>query len=132
MLIQVNYTDNRFDYVKDNLLDHLIKSKEIKGFRRASGWVTVGIDPLRRFQRSSKQKQAIENNSIVQVEYYDNSYDYITGKMLDSLLDSNKVAKFKRTSGWVTVGVDSMRKAKRQNTYLYPNELRERVLSLIS
>ena len=47
MLIQVNYTDNRFDFVKDHILDTLIEKKQITRFRRSSGWVTLGLDPVR-------------------------------------------------------------------------------------
>ena len=122
MLIQVINSDNRFDYVKDDILEHLIKSNAIKRFRRASGWVTVGVDPVRQSQRRIVQEQEHETKSIVQVEFTDNHYDFITGRMLDSLLDSNKVAKFKRISGWVTVGVDHLRKTKRENTSRYPIE----------
>jgi hypothetical protein len=48
MLIQVSYSDERFDYVKDFMLDQLIDSGQITGFRRTSGWVTVGVDPVRK------------------------------------------------------------------------------------
>jgi hypothetical protein len=48
MLIQVNYTDNRFDYVKDFMLDSLIQSGSVAKFRRSSGWVRVGVDPIRK------------------------------------------------------------------------------------
>ena len=126
MLIQIINSDNRFDYVKDDILDHLIKSNAIKRFKRASGWVTVGVDPVRQSRRRLVQEQTHETKSIVQVKYTDNHYDFITGGMLDSLLDSNKVAKFKRISGWVTVGVDHLRKTKRENTNRNPIELRKR------
>jgi len=53
MLIQVNYLDGRHDYVKDFVLDHLIESKEIARFRRCTGWVTIGVDPVRRKVRST-------------------------------------------------------------------------------
>lgn len=52
MLIQVMYPDNKYDYVKDFLLDELIASRKIIKFRRASGWVTIGVDPV----RSGKQQ----------------------------------------------------------------------------
>lgn len=52
MLIQVHYSDNRFDYVKDNMLHEMIEAGEIASFKRSSGWVTVGIDPLRNNQRN--------------------------------------------------------------------------------
>jgi len=48
MLIQVNYTDDRYDFVKDFMLETLIASGAIAKFRRTSGWVQVGVDPVRR------------------------------------------------------------------------------------
>jgi putative component of membrane protein insertase Oxa1/YidC/SpoIIIJ protein YidD len=53
MLIQINYADGRHDYVKDFVLDHLIESKEIARFRRCTGWVTIGVDPVRSKVRST-------------------------------------------------------------------------------
>jgi len=47
MLIQVNWTNNRYDYVKDFMLDSLIESGKVARFLRSSGWVTVGVDPIR-------------------------------------------------------------------------------------
>jgi hypothetical protein len=47
MLIQVNWTNNRYDYVKDFMLDSLIESGVVARFLRSSGWVTLGVDPVR-------------------------------------------------------------------------------------
>jgi len=47
MNILVCYPDNRIDYVTDNILDILIESKKIVKFKRSSGWVTIGVDPIR-------------------------------------------------------------------------------------
>ena len=47
MLIQVAFTDNRYDYVKHNMLDDLINSKSLKMFKRTTGWVDVESGPLR-------------------------------------------------------------------------------------
>jgi len=47
MLIQVLYNDNKYDYVKGFQLDRLLEEKMIQKFKRSSGWVTVGIDPVR-------------------------------------------------------------------------------------
>ncbi|MGZ3578862.1 MAG: GSU3473 family protein [Syntrophales bacterium] len=51
MLIHVVRVDNRYDYVKDFILDILIESKEIVKFKRRTGWVTIGVDPIRRSHR---------------------------------------------------------------------------------
>jgi len=53
MLIHVVRIDNRYDYVKDFILDILIESKEIVKFKRRTGWVTIGVDPVRRSHRDS-------------------------------------------------------------------------------
>ena len=47
MLVQVNWTNNRYDYVKDFMLDSLIEAGVVARFLRSSGWVTVGVDPVR-------------------------------------------------------------------------------------
>ncbi|MBJ6749802.1 GSU3473 family protein [Geomonas anaerohicana] len=47
MLVQVNWTNKRYDYVKDYMLDSLIESGVVARFLRSSGWVTVGVDPIR-------------------------------------------------------------------------------------
>jgi len=56
MLIQVIYPDNRFDYVKEQILDTLIETKQISRFRRSSGWVTLGLDPIRTSKRDYTYK----------------------------------------------------------------------------
>lgn len=47
MLVQVHWTNNRYDYVKDFMLDSLIEAGVVARFLRSSGWVTVGVDPIR-------------------------------------------------------------------------------------
>lgn len=128
MLIQVRYPDNRFDYVKEHMLHRLIESREITGFRRSSGWVTVGVDHVRQFQRNFNHKPEVDVKNIIRVAYNDNRYDYVTEKILDNLIESNNIVKFKRITGWVTVGVDPLRKANREHTYRYPNELKKHAL----
>ena len=128
MLIQVRYPDNRFDYVKEHILHRLIESREITGFRRSSGWVTVGVDQVRQFQRNFNHKPEVEVRNIIRVAYNDNSYDYVTEKILDNLIESNNIVKFRRITGWVTLGVDPLRKANREHTYRYPNELKKQAL----
>lgn len=51
MMIQVNYSDNRYDFVQGQTLDRLIEADKIRRFRRSSGWVTVGVDPIRTTRR---------------------------------------------------------------------------------
>jgi hypothetical protein len=52
MLIQVLRTGNRYDYVKDYMLDGLIESKGIIQFRRRTGWVNIDEGPLRKDKRN--------------------------------------------------------------------------------
>ncbi len=47
MLIEVLYPGLQHDYVKDFMLSSLIENKKIIKFRRSSGWVTLGVDPVR-------------------------------------------------------------------------------------
>lgn len=47
MMIRVMYSDGRFDMVKPELLDSLIKEQAVSSFKRASGWAVVGRDPIR-------------------------------------------------------------------------------------
>ena len=53
MLIQIKYPDNRFDYVKENILDNLLESEKIVQFKRITGWVRIGVDPIRAKRRRS-------------------------------------------------------------------------------
>ncbi len=64
MLIQVAYPDNRYDYVKDYILDSLIERRTIARFRRSSGWVTLGLDPIRTSKRDFTYKAPSEVNKI--------------------------------------------------------------------
>jgi len=134
MLINVQYLNKRFDYVKDNALLLLLEFNEIVRFKRSSGWVIVGVDPVRQFNRgyqnkpNSYHKPVVEVNNTIRIVYNDNRCEYVTDTILDNLLELNKIAKFQRTTGWVTVGVDSIRETKRKHTYYnYPNVLKKRL-----
>ena len=39
----------------------------------------------------------------------DGTYQHLTPPVLDVLLEKNNVMQFKRSSGWVTVGIDPIR-----------------------
>ncbi len=47
MLIRVVYKDNVHDYVKDFQLGRFLDAGKIVMFQRRTGWVNVGIDPVR-------------------------------------------------------------------------------------
>ena len=51
MGISVVYRDNKMGMVDASQLDELIFSNKIKQFLRSEGWVTIGIDPIRRSPR---------------------------------------------------------------------------------
>ena len=66
--------DNHYDYVNDTMLDSLIKSKEIVKFKRNTGWVNVGADPLRdnkqnRIFNGPNSNRLAMNDSIFIREY---------------------------------------------------------------
>jgi hypothetical protein len=46
----------------------------------------------------------------------DSNYDYVKGFILDGLIESKEVVKFKRITGWVTIGSDMIRTNKRMRT----------------
>jgi hypothetical protein len=53
MLIHVMFPDNHHDFVKPGMLDPLIESRTIAKFKRSTGWVTIGIDPVRKTRRNT-------------------------------------------------------------------------------
>jgi len=63
MLVQVNWTNNRYDYVKDFMLDSLIEAGVVARFLRSSGWVTIGVDPVRS-SRNNGEYRGIERRTV--------------------------------------------------------------------
>jgi len=51
-------------------------------------------------------------NSYIDVILKDGTYHHFTPRVLNVLLESHRVYKFKRASGWATVGVDPVRAKK--------------------
>ena len=114
MMIQVHFADNTYDYVNEQTLQRLlINQSDIIRFKRSSGWVVVGFDELRKTTRNDDHKHLVKAKKIIRVLYNDNRYDYVTDEMLDDLIESDRVTKFERSTGWATVGVDQVRKVKR-------------------
>ncbi len=62
---------------------------------------------------------------LIQVIYDDNHHDFVKPVMLDSLIESRKIFQFKRSSGWVTIGFDPIRKARRESSYMSPQDMRK-------
>jgi len=48
VLIRVMYEDGRFDMVRNDMLDILVANMKIKKIRRASGWVDIERDVVRK------------------------------------------------------------------------------------
>ena len=49
---------------------------------------------------------------LIQIIRNDYQHDYIMDFMLDSMIDSENIVKFKRSTGWVTIGTDTIRTNK--------------------
>lgn len=47
MLIPVIFNNGQQDMVKPFVLDRLIEAGSISSFRRSSGWIVIGRDPIR-------------------------------------------------------------------------------------
>jgi len=45
----------------------------------------------------------------------DNHYDYVKEFILDNLIELKEVVKFKRITGWVTIGTDTVREIRRSS-----------------
>ncbi|MSN27251.1 MAG: hypothetical protein GJV46_15475 [Geobacter sp.] len=51
---------------------------------------------------------------LIRINYPDDSFDYVKEKILDRLIESKKIKRFRRSAGWVTLGVDPVRTARRE------------------
>jgi hypothetical protein len=58
---------------------------------------------------------SLKERSYIDVILKDGTYHHFTPRVLNVLLDSHRVHKFKRTGGWATVGVDPVRTKKAGN-----------------
>jgi hypothetical protein len=67
-------------------------------------------------------------NMLIPILRTDNHYDFVKEFILDSLLESKEIVKFKRINGWVTIGTDRVRAIKRTDASVETN--RERRLSI--
>ena len=64
MLVQVNWTNNRYDYVNDYMLDSLIEAGVVARFLRSTGWVTIGVDPVRAPRKSDSDYDGVERRTV--------------------------------------------------------------------
>ena len=65
---------------------------------------------------------------LIKVIYQNDKHDMVKPVMLDTLLFANKIKKFLRSEGWVTVGVDKIRGA---GGYYEGPERRENALTYL-
>jgi hypothetical protein len=57
---------------------------------------------------------------LIRVQYPDGRYDYIKHTRLDALIDSVKITRFLRSSGWVVIGEDPVRRRGGRPSYTGP------------
>ena len=53
----------------------------------------------------------------IMVQYKDKSFDYVQNSTLDTLIDAHRIIAFRRSSGWVEIGVDALRGARAAKDY---------------
>lgn len=77
MAIMVQYKDNTFGHVLNNVLDELINAGRVVAFRRASGWVEIGIDSLRangasaEYEGAERRSTTAKRNCLTCHEFVD-------------------------------------------------------------
>jgi len=52
---------------------------------------------------------------LITVMYQNNEIEMVEASQLDTLISSNKIKKFLRSEGWVTVGIDPIIKERKVN-----------------
>lgn len=52
MLILVKIRDNILEYMNSKQLDLFIELNLVEEFRRSTGWVKIGVDPVRQIRRN--------------------------------------------------------------------------------
>jgi hypothetical protein len=67
-----------------------------------------------------RRTQLRPGHSPIEATVGDGTHHLLTPSVLDVLLENNQVIKFKRSSGWVTVGIDPVRfKNRRETSHLF-------------
>ena len=62
MLISVLYENNTFGMIKKTQIEEFIISGSITKFFRSSGWVTIGVDPIRKADHGHvRERRGIAN-----------------------------------------------------------------------
>ena len=65
---------------------------------------------------------------LIPVAYLDGKHDQVKDFILSRLIDEKSIAKFKRSSGWIDISSDSIRKPRR--TYYDGPERRQHELTV--
>jgi len=78
MLIRVMYKDGRQDRVKKAQLRELIEHKQIKMFKRFSGWVSVACDETRerKFSWFEYEGRERRKDELIRNEFLDEPSDF--------------------------------------------------------
>lgn len=54
---------------------------------------------------------------LIQVMYPDSRYDYVKDFMLENLIESGRIARFRRRDGWAAPGIDPVRSTTPSRPY---------------
>lgn len=61
-----------------------------------------------------------EGSYTIEAILNDGTFHLFTSQVLDVMLANNRVSRFRRSSGWVTIGVDPVRvKCRREDSHHY-------------
>jgi hypothetical protein len=60
------------------------------------------------------------NSSLIEVVFRDGTRGRVAPKALDLFLKTDKISRFKRSSGWATVGIDPIREEGESSAYRGP------------
>lgn len=63
--IHVKYPDDDYYFVKKDALDTLIESNNIVEFKRSTGWVRIGVDPIRKTRRDQRLIQTQDQRRVI-------------------------------------------------------------------
>ena len=63
-------------------------------------------------RQNPQKRKGVHNIELIM---NDGTQIHVTPRVLDELIETKRVAKFKRESGWVTVGIDPIRNVNKKN-----------------
>ena len=53
MMIQIIYNTGTYDMIKSEHLNRLLVNGEVAQFKRSTGWIKVGRDPIRKIRQEN-------------------------------------------------------------------------------